>query len=67
MPAYQREMTWPIAVGESSYTKWMPSTVTSVWQGHERANSNCAPARMAPGLAEINSLGRFCQNSALTA
>ncbi len=46
-----------MAAGESSCTKWMHSTVTSVWLGYERANSQCAPVRTKPGSAEISSLG----------
>jgi hypothetical protein len=47
----------PISSGESSCTKWLPATVTSVWFGQLRQNSRCAPVRIAPGSAFTNSFG----------
>ena len=47
----------PIAFGLSSWTKWTPGTVTSVWLGQVRQNSRGRPVRMAPGSALIKSLG----------
>jgi hypothetical protein len=37
--------------------KCTPGTVTSVWSGQVRQNSRCAPVRIAPGSALMNSLG----------
>ncbi|MFY9934524.1 MAG: hypothetical protein WAK82_41615, partial [Streptosporangiaceae bacterium] len=50
-------MATPISSGESSWMKWMPATVTSVWSGQARQNSRWRPVRMAPGSAFTNSLG----------
>ena len=37
--------------------KWDPFTVTSRWLGQPRQNSLCAPVRIVPGPALMNSLG----------
>ena len=37
--AYHWEIAAPISAGESSWMKWVPFTVTSVWLGHVRQNS----------------------------
>src|ERR1700761_2013978 len=48
----------PISSGESSWTKWIPLTVTSVCAGKLRACSRTLPpARIPPGSAFRNSLG----------
>src|SRR5215467_9682876 len=54
----QPTMARPISSGESSWTKWIPETVTSVCAGNLRAKSRTAPpVRIPPGSAFTNSLG----------
>jgi hypothetical protein len=54
----QPAMARPISSGESSWTKWIPATVTSSCAGHLRTKStNQSLARIAPGSAFKNSLG----------
>ena len=54
----QRTMAPPISPGESSWTKWIPLTVTSVCDGNLRARSRTAPpARIPPGSREGYLLG----------
>ncbi|WP_182545353.1 hypothetical protein [Halosaccharopolyspora lacisalsi] len=44
-------------VGESSWRKWLPGTVTSRWSVQVRTRSRWGPVRMAPGSALTRSLG----------
>jgi hypothetical protein len=44
-------MAWPISGPESSWTNWMPGTVTSAWSGRLRQNSRTGRAKMLPGSA----------------
>jgi hypothetical protein len=39
----------PISLTLSSWMKWMPFTVSSVWFGHVRQNSRSLPLSRAPG------------------
>ena len=39
----------------SSWTKWRPFTLTSVWFGQARQSSRCRPTRIDPGSALIKS------------
>jgi hypothetical protein len=55
--SYQRAMVPPISWGESSWRKWLPFTVTSVWFGQLRQSWRCAPTRMTPGSALTKSFG----------
>ena len=50
-------MARPISSGESSWMKWLPRTVTSVWFFQPRQNSRGGPTRMAPGSALTKSFG----------
>jgi hypothetical protein len=51
-------MALPISSGESSWTKWIPLTVTSACAGKLRASSRTLPsARIPPGSAFRNSFG----------
>jgi hypothetical protein len=54
----QAAIAWPIWSGESSWTTWLPSTVTSVWVGQARQDSRCAPTRVALRSASMNSVAR---------
>ena len=47
----------PISSGLSSWTKWRPLTVTSVWLGQVRQTSRWRPTRMEPGSALTKSFG----------
>lgn len=48
----QSAMARPISSGESSWTKWIPATVTSVCAGNLRTKSRSRPAeRIPPGSA----------------
>ena len=47
----------PISSGLSSWTRWRPFTVTSVWFGQARQSSRCRPTRIDPGSALIKSFG----------
>jgi hypothetical protein len=51
----------PIKPGESSWMKWMPGTVTSVWLGSARHQPRLRPTNTAPGSALTNSWGRSLQ------
>ena len=59
--AAQAAIACPISGPESSWMKWLPVTVTSVWLGQCRQNSRGAPVRIAPGVALTNNFGKsFC-------
>jgi len=63
----QPAMARPISSGESSWTKWIPGTVTSVCAGHPRTtSSNQSLARTAPGSAFTNSFGTSLQDHLLS-
>jgi hypothetical protein len=44
-------MAWPISGLESSWTKWMPGTVSPAWSGQVRRNSRTGRAKVLPGSA----------------
>jgi hypothetical protein len=56
-PPNQSAIARPISSGESSWRKWFPRTRISLWFGQLRQNSRCAPIRIAPGSASMNSFG----------
>src|SRR3546814_4331074 len=47
----------PISSGLSSWMKWAPATVISVWFGHVRQKSRIRPVVQDPGSALMTSLG----------
>src|SRR5215471_17282285 len=52
---------WPISWGLSSWRKWRPFTVTSVWFNQARQSSRCLPTRIEPGIRideQLRDLGR---------
>src|SRR5713226_9961971 len=65
-PAAQAAIARPISGPASSWMKWLPATVISLWLGQARQNSRGAPVRIAPGSALMNSFGTslWARNSA---
>jgi hypothetical protein len=48
-------MASAISLGESSWMKWLPFTVTSCWFFQLRQKSRWAPVKIAPGSALMKS------------